>query len=285
MGTRARAQLNRLLRRFNLRVDTLTAETREMARLRALEGSGHFGRPVFPLPASFRSMAAGWVLEAVSRYRSRFDDFEDPSRNHAAYSFANAYFTSPDVEVLYSVVRESKPARVVEVGSGHSSRVIRQAIRDGQLSTRLISIDPEPREEVCGVADQVYRTAVEGLEGSDLFRSFQAGDILFIDSSHVVKTGNDVVVLYLILLPSLPPGVLIHIHDVFLPYDYPSDWVLKERFGWNEQYLVQALLMAGDGFEALWAGHFFQRTRPDFAEHFPHLKGRVARSLWLRRTG
>lgn len=223
------------------------------------------------------------LLETICRYGPRFDDFEDPSRNDVGYTFNNDYFSSPDTEVLYTIVRQFQPRMVVEVGSGNSTQIIRQAVLDGQLKTRLISIDPQPRMENSALADEVYRTRVEWLRSGELFRSFKAGDILFIDSSHVIKTGNDVVFLYLIVLPELPPGVLIHIHDVFLPYDYPREWVMEKRREWNEQYLVQALLMSTNAFEVLWAGHFLQRTRVDFAQHFPHLNGRVAGSLWLRK--
>lgn len=283
-GTSAKLLINRFLRVFNLRLETLTAENLEAVRLGALAQSGYFARPVFPVPRLFDLMGDSPLFEAARRYGPRFVDFEDPSRNDVGYTFSNDYFTSPDTEVLYAIIRDFQPGKVVEVGSGHSTRLIRQAILDGDLSTRLISIDPEPRAEISNLVDTLYRRPVESLEDGELFRSLQARDILFIDSSHMIKTGSDVVFLYLAVLPDLPPGVLIHIHDVFLPYDYPRGWVVGERRQWNEQYLVQALLMFTNAFEVLWAGHFLQRTRRDFSEHFPHLNGRVAQSLWLRKA-
>lgn len=276
--------VNRLLGIFNLRIETLTAENLEEARLAALAQSEHFEGPVFPIPRLFESMNEAVVLGAITRYRERFRDFEDPSRNDVGYTFHNDYFTSPDTEVLYAIVREFQPSTVVEVGSGNSTKIIRQAILDGGLKTRLISVDPHPRIDISALADEVHRTPLEGLRSPEFLRSLKAGDILFIDSSHVIKTGNDVVFLYLVLLPDLSPGVLIHIHDVFLPYDYPREWVVEKRWGCNEQYLIQALLMFTRTFEVLWAGYFLQHTRPHFARHFPHLNGRMAQSLWLRKV-
>lgn len=282
-GTSAKILANRLLRVFNLRLETLTAINLEKARLVALAKGGHFEQPVFPLVRPFQSMDAAPILKAISRYQDRFHDFEDPSCNEVGYTFANDYFSSPDAEVLYTVIREFQPGTVIEVGSGNSTRLIRQAILDGGLNTRLISIDPQPRAEISDLVDILYRKPVESLDDTKLFQSLKAGDILFIDSSHTVKTGNDVVLLYLTIIPELQPGVLVHIHDIFLPYDYPKDWVIGEARGWNEQYLVQVLLMPSNAFGLLWAGYFLQRSRADFSDYFPHLDGRRAASLWLRK--
>jgi hypothetical protein len=284
LGTVARSGINRMLRVLNLRLETLTAERLEARRLGALDRGGHFSRRVFPVARSFESMEVARLLASVDRYRNRFDDFEDPSRNDVGYTFRNAYFGSPDAEVLYAVIRDVRPTRVIEVGSGYSTRIMRQAILDGHLDTRLVCIDPAPRQEITGLADAVHRQAVEAVGDAELFRSLKAGDILFVDSSHEIRTGNDVVFLYLVVLPELAPGVLIHVHDVFLPYDYPSEWVIRHRFGWNEQYLVQAILLFSHAFDVLWAGHFLQSSRAEFGSHFPHAAGRRAQSLWLRKV-
>lgn len=275
--------LNQLLRTVNLRIETLTKENLEAARLDGLVRAGYFGRPVFPITRPFEVKGDRSVVDALGRYRNRFDDFEDPLRNGVGYTFNNDFFSSPDAEILYTFVREFRPATVVEVGSGHSTKVIRQAIIDGGLGTRLVSVDPQPRAEIRTLADRVYYQPVETPEIKEVLCSLGKGDILFIDSSHEIKTGNDVVFLYLVVLPDLPSGVVIHIHDVFLPYEYPKEWIVEKRRGWNEQYLVQALLMFTDAFEVLWAGHFLQRTRMDFRQYFPHMNGRQAQSLWLRK--
>lgn len=274
--------LNRLLSRSSLRLETRTSENAETVRLLALRENGHFVRSVFPVPRSFEAFDADTVLEPVSRYASRFDDFVDPSLNDVGYSFANGYFTSPDTEVLYTILQEYHPRRVVEVGSGYSTQIIRQAVLDGKFPCEIVSIDPKPRRDVKQLVDTLHAVPVEVLGQRDLFPRLESGDVLFIDSSHLIKAGNDVTYLYLYLIPQLVPGVLIHVHDIFLPYDYPEDWVVGRRYGWNEQYLVQALLMCEHRFDVLWPGRFVQGTRSDFGRHFSHLHGRGAQSLWLR---
>ncbi|ETW98279.1 MAG: hypothetical protein ETSY1_19350 [Candidatus Entotheonella factor] len=117
----------------------------------------------------------------------------------------------------------------------------------------------------------------------DTLNQLRSGDVLFIDSSHEIGVGNDVIFLYLQLIPRLPQGTLIHIHDIFLPYDYPRSWVIDERWGFTEQYLVQALLTYSDAFEVIWASYYLQQTLPQFAIYFPHAQHRTGKSLWLRK--
>jgi hypothetical protein len=170
----------------------------------------------------------------------------------------------------------------LEIGSGNSTRVMRQAIRDAGLHTRLVAVDPCPRVEIADFVDEQIAQPVERLPLERLAALLEPGALLFIDSSHEVKAGGDVPFLLLRLLPLLPPGVIVHIHDVFLPYEYPRRWVVEERYAWAEQYLVQAMLAYGERFEVLWAGQYAQRSTPDFAAHFPHATALSAQSLWLR---
>ena len=283
-STAIKLQINRLLQKVNLQLDTLTLERIERRRLEKLEQRNYFDQPPFPTPPAFHKSEADQILAELPKYASRFDDFESISTNDVGYSYQTIYYTSPDTELLYAILRMHEPGKIIEVGSGNSTKVMRQAIIDGSLETRLISIDPHPRTGIDHLSDECYRERVEDVGATAVIASLEPGDLLFIDSSHEVKTGSDVVYLMLEVIPKLPPGVLIHIHDIFLPYDYPKDWVIKERWGFNEQYLVQGMLMFGNTFEVLWAGHFMQRTRVDFAGHFPHWKGKDAASLWLRKS-
>jgi hypothetical protein len=175
-----------------------------------------------------------------------------------------------------------KPARIIEVGSGDSTFLFREAISDGAMDTELVSIDPFPRRAVEAASDRIIRTSGESAL-QELFTGFETNDILFIDSSHEVKSGNDVVTLGLTVLPRLNPGVVVHFHDILLPYEYPREWV--ELYGWTEQYLVQAMLQESNAFEVLWPGHYLQRTLPDFDSPFAHGRGVNATSLWPRRRG
>lgn len=128
------------------------------------------------------------------------------------------------------------------------------------------------------------KAQLESQEAKNELLTLEPGDFLFIDSSHEVKTGNDVVALLLNVLPSLQAGVLIHIHDIFLPYEYQKEWIIQNRWPWNEQYLVQAFLQGSEEYEVLLAGHYRQKTMPDFVKNFPLWLGKDASSLWLRKT-
>ena len=132
------------------------------------------------------------------------------------------------------------------------------------------------------LADEVYRESVEHLEDLSPFSELGKDDVLFIDSSHELRAGNDLTHLYLKVFPMLASGVVIHIHDVFLPYDYRPEWLLTERVQYAEQYLVQAMLQPGGRFEVIWPGYYLQRTFASFSDHFPHRKWRGAQSLWLK---
>jgi hypothetical protein len=118
-----------------------------------------------------------------------------------------------------------------------------------------------------------------------VIHGLQAGDILFIDSSHTFAAGNDCVAVYLRILPHLAPGILVHVHDVFLPYDYPRQWVIEERRTWHEQYVVHTMLMRQEAYEVIWAGHFLQRMDSEFEAIFPYCSGQLASSLWLQIAG
>lgn len=277
---------NRMLEPLNVQIDTLTGRRRETGRLDGLSATGYFDTPVFPIPANVAACDPAPLVARLRQYETRFESFRDPSANDVGYEFANDYFSSPDAETLYAMVRSVEPRTLIEVGSGNSTRIERQAIMDGHLPTTLISIDPSPRLDIESMADEWYRQPVETAAGRGLFDRLQSGDILFIDSSHEIKPGNDCVFLYLRVLPLLPPGVVIHIHDVFLPYEYPEPWV-REYWNrpWTEQYLVHSMLTWGSGFQVLWPGYFLQRTCAQFSEWFPQLANRRAQSLWLRKSG
>jgi predicted O-methyltransferase YrrM len=181
-----------------------------------------------------------------------------------SYHYNNGYFESCDAEVAYCMVREWKPRRIIEIGSGFSTRAMAQALRanreqDG-VAGELITVDPHPErlpqnglgDVITVVADRVQRLDIQ------LFEQLRSDDMLFIDSSHVVSVGSDVVREYLQILPRLKPGVLVHVHDIFLPSDYPRNAVLDNLWFWSEQYLLQAFLSFNHEFEVLWSGSAMQ---------------------------
>lgn len=276
--------VNELLAHLNLKIETRTADRAEMVRLLNLEQAGHFRNQVFPILPQFASCNPNPLLGELDKHRRQTNRFVRPG-DDGTYSFSNDYFTSPDAEVAYALIRLLHPRRIVEIGSGNSTYLFREAITDGNLSTRLTSIDPSPRREVQSVADQVIRRKLEAVPASDLQDVLQSNDVLFIDSSHEIRSGNDVVSLFLRVIPGLRSGVVIHVHDIFLPFEYPREWIVEKTLNvnWAEQYLVHAMLQGSDQFEVLWPGHFLQRTLPDFDDRFSGKPVGVAKSLWLRK--
>lgn len=281
-STQVKSIINSGLNRVGLQLDTLTAYRRETTRVQALQDAGYFDEPAFPVPVSFLDASPDLIFDDLLRYAPRFADFSHPARNAVGFSFDNGFFSSPDAEVLYCMIRRYKPRRIVEVGSGNSTKISRLALIDGGIESRLISIDPQPRVEIDELADQVCRESVENLEDLSCFLELRKDDVLFIDSSHELRAGNDLTHLYLKVLPMLASGVLIHIHDVFLPYDYRPEWLLTERVQYAEQYLVQIMLQSLGNLEVVWPGYYLQRTLIGFSDIFPHRKRRDAQSLWLK---
>jgi hypothetical protein len=161
------------------------------------------------------------------------------------------WFPRLDAAAAYVFVREGKPARIVEVGSGHSTRFMTRAVREGGLATEVTSIDPAPRADIDNSGAKLIRSTVQGA-GLAPFATLAGGDILFVDSSHILMPGTDVDVIFNHALPTLRKGVMIHIHDVFLPDDYPPEW---EWRGYNEQLGVAALIQ-GSSYRILWSSHY-----------------------------
>lgn len=279
--TRLKEFANQLLRPVNLRIETRTADRVESDRLGDLDDEQWFASPAFPIPDAIARSNPEPLFEVVEKYASDLARLLDARANSVSYDPNNPYFASPDAEILYAIVRSRRPRRMVEVGSGYSTRVARQAIRDGGLETEIFSIDPCPRIDVQGMVDVTIRDRVEHVE-LEVLSLFRPGDILFVDSSHEVRPGNDVIRLLLRMLPRLPEGILVQVHDIFLPWDYPREWVVVHRRPWSEQYLLQALLMGHPPLEVIWAGHWVQKSRVAFAEAFPAVDGREAKSFWFR---
>jgi methyltransferase family protein len=156
----------------------------------------------------------------------------------------DAFFGNLDAAVLVTMLVSTAPVRYVEIGSGHSTKLARHAVESAHLSTSIISLDPKPRATIDGLCDRIIR---QRLETSDLslFDELEAGDILFFDGSHRIFTNSDVTVFFLEIMPRLKPGVIVHIHDIFLPWDYPPEW--KKRM-YSEQYVLATMLLCRQQF-------------------------------------
>jgi len=158
-----------------------------------------------------------------------------------APQWINDYLLGLDTVSLYGYTRRSKPSRYLEIGSGYSTLVVDRARQDGSLTTEIVSIDPRPRTAVDAVCDHIVRQPLE-LADLELFQDLAAGDMLFVDGSHRLFMNSDMVTFYLDVLPRLPSGVLVGIHDVLWPDDYLPEW---SEFWFSDQYLLAAYLLAG----------------------------------------
>ena len=206
----------------------------------------------------------------------------------AEVSWINRWIPGLDAVALYGFVRQERPRRYVEIGSGISTTFVRRAIDDADLATTTVSIDPRPRAEIDAICDEVVRSRLENADLS-LFERVEPGDIVFFDGSHRAFTNSDVVVFFLEVLPALAPGVLVQIHDITLPYDYPPDW--SQRF-YSEQYVLAASLLAeGSQFEVV-LPNAFVTADPDLRRILeplwsdPAMRGvpTHGESFWLRTT-
>ncbi len=197
--------------------------------------------------------------------------------------FDQDWFPRLDAAAAYAMVRRLRPRRIVEIGSGHSTRFMARAIRDGGIGTELTCIDPSPRASLSGLAVRHLPTLLQDA-GDEPFAALTDGDILFIDSSHVAMPGTDVDVLLNHRLPRLAEGVVVHVHDILLPDPYPASWTWR---GYGEQLLVAALLQ-GRSVEPVFASHYVATRMAAAIEAsmiptLPLPAGALETSLWLRK--
>ena len=255
------------------------------ARVRYAAGSAH--------PQLAAQIAAGRgrfaaFIDDIAREHAEFADIAVAgSYSDAAPFWLNTWFPPLDGMALHTMLSTFKPRRFVEIGSGVSTKFARRAVSRKALTTRLVSIDPQPRNEIDRLADEIVRAPLERIKVGQ-FDDLAENDILFLDSSHRSFQNSDVTAFFLDVLPRLKPGVIVHIHDIYLPYDYPSGHV---RRLWNEQYLLAtALLFGGVGLEILFPCWFACRDkelagRIDAAVRQGPLSGLSIHgaSFWLRK--
>ena len=213
------------------------------------------------------------VLDAVDAHAIQLEGLKN--------LFDQSWFPSLDAAVAYALVRERKPQRIVEVGSGHSTRVLSRAL--GGVG-EIVAIDPAPRADIIDLPGVRVVPSTLQTAPLELFDGLRAGDALFIDSSHILMPGSDVDILLNRVLPMLPAGVLIHIHDIFLPFDYPPIW------GWrayNEQQGIVPLL-ASEAYRPMFSSAWAERRlgarlETSVVARLPKPLDAIAASLWLEK--
>ncbi|HQQ93808.1 MAG TPA: class I SAM-dependent methyltransferase [Bacteroidia bacterium] len=184
-----------------------------------------------------------WIAK-IRNYLPVFHAFKtnELEHNENEPAWNNNFLPGLDIVALYTIIAECKPALYIEVGSGNSTKVARRSIHDNKLRTIITSIDPFPRASIDHLADKVIREPFENLKDYGFITDgLNHGDILFIDNSHRCLPNSDVTVFFMEILPKLKKGVLVHVHDIYLPYDYPQE--MCDRF-YSEQYLLATALMA-----------------------------------------
>lgn len=206
--------------------------------------------------------------KTVLKYKKEFNAFPtDESVN--GYHLLNNSFMAIDGNAYYSLVRELKPKTIIEIGSGFSTKLAVEAVRknysESSPNADLISIEPYPPEFLTKYKEiKLYKKPVQEI-GLEIFESLGENDILFIDSSHALKSGGDVWYEYCEILPRLKPGVYVHIHDISLPKPYPRIY-FDDMLYWNEQYMLQAYLINNSKIEIVWPGNYLMCNYKDKME-------------------
>lgn len=233
------------------------------------------------------------LRDVFPRYLPDYDYAEHaPSDDNGLDRFytRNSQFSWLDSRALFVLLREWRPGRIIEVGSGYSSLLM------ADVNTRFLDnacaitcIEPYPRPFLTSGLAGIHQVIQQKVQAVPLecFAELEKGDVLFIDSSHVSKTGSDVNHLYFEVLPRLKPGVRVHVHDIFLPHDYPREWVIDERRSWNEQYVLRALLMDSNAFKVTFGCRYAFHRYPDLVRAALALPGGRAfggGSFWFERA-
>jgi hypothetical protein len=239
----------------------------------------------------------------VSSYRNECDFALKSAEIPYQYYMRNGTYGWLCATIYHSLIRYYKPRKLIEIGAGSSTYVSARAAmmnkKDG-FDTQVYAVDPFPspilQKGFPGLVEVLTKKA-EDL-APEFYLSLEDGDILFIDSTHTVKTAGDVTYLFLEILPRLNPGVLIHVHDIFWPQDYPRKFLLDNHYFWAEQYLLQAFLAFNEHFEILWAGNYLPSKYPEKIQEIFPLMGGVSQqeaivkyrlhyssnSFWMRRV-
>jgi hypothetical protein len=234
------------------------------------------------------------MKETMRLLASHHAKFPFPRHPQAPYRFHwdNPYFSAHDASILFSMLLAFRPKRCIEVGSGHSSCLLldtNEMFFDGSM--RLTLIDPF-LDDLCALfgpkgapGARMYPQKLQDVP-LEIFEELEANDILFIDSSHVSKTGSDVNHYLFRILPSLKPGVLIHVHDIPWPFEYPETWVIEEKRSWNEAYSLHAFLQYNASFEIVyWNDFIASQMLEELRSLMPVCAENGGGSLWMRRKG
>ncbi|MEY8848350.1 class I SAM-dependent methyltransferase [Psychroserpens sp. XS_ASV72] len=227
------------------------------------------------------------LLEKLKAYYDEIP-FPESEKKGTRYYFKNKFYSYTDGITLYSMLRHFKPKKVVEIGSGFSSAMmldVNELFLDNQTALTFIEPYPTRLNSLITESDKQQTEIIEAfVQNVDMkvFKSLSSGDILFIDSSHIVKTGSDLNHILFHILPQLNSGVLIHFHDVFYPFEYPKRWVLG-GFNWNEDYFLRAFLMYNTDFEVVLFTDYLHKCHSSVFECMPMTYKNTGGNFWIRK--
>ena len=232
------------------------------------------------------------IFETLLRISAHCDKvpFPDVKEEGFRYYYRNKMYSYGDAVVLFCMMMDLHPKRLVEVGGGYSSCAAMDTsdrFLDGSVEFSIV--EPHPASLLALLApddryrESIVRTPLQEVP-LDTFSRLEANDILFMDSSHVAKVGSDVNDCFFRILPALRPGVVIHFHDIPYPFEYPPDWVLKGKRSWNEAYLLRAFLQYNDKYQVFYFNHFVQRRfERELGERMPLCLQDCGAGIWLRK--
>ncbi|MDA7615203.1 class I SAM-dependent methyltransferase [Akkermansiaceae bacterium] len=229
------------------------------------------------------------LLKEFSQYYADLP-YGNAENDELRYSFDQEWFCHSDAIMLYSFLRHFKPGRIIEVGSGYSSAVILDTLENFDTrETQVTFIDPYPDrlQSILRPGDgervEVLAKKVQDVD-LDYFRQLKSGDLLFIDSSHVLKVGSDLHHILFKIVPQLPVGVHLHFHDIFYPFEYPAEWLKQGRY-WNELYILRAFLAGNSQWEVTMFNDFVNKEFGNFlGEKMPACRENFGGSLYLTKV-
>lgn len=222
-------------------------------------------------------------------YNTELKEIANMQASELTYSFSKGPFLSGDAEYLYNIIRLLKPKRIIEIGSGHSTLIVQHAIiknlkENNTYQCEHVCIEPFENLWLEKLPVKVIRSLVEDVD-ENFFKQLNENDILFIDSSHIIRPQGDVLFEYLQILPILNKGVIVHIHDIFTPKDYLNEWITNGTLFWNEQYLLESFLSLNNSYNIIGALNYLKHNYyNELAEKCPMLtKDREPGSFWIKR--
>jgi hypothetical protein len=235
-----------------------------------------------------------WNLEGQMKVARMVGEFVDELRDvplkrpegAVEYCWDNHFWNSSDALVQYGILRGLKPGKVTEVGCGWSSLLMQRALEKNEIPCDVIQIEPYPNREIFKQlpAAWIHNECILQRAPMSAFERLQAGDICFYDGSHCAKTASDVNWFFFEILPRLAPGVVIHIHDIFLPEPYPDPWIFERGQTWNEQYILQAFLMHNHNYEIIMGNRYLWKQKAAFLDElYKGIQPSYGCSFWMKK--